>query len=164
MQEYEGSDYNRPFEYSCGGNFKVLNLIESRHSNVGEDRQYRFTCRDVNKWGKFSSCFWTDYLEDYDKPFIYTCPKNQVMTGVASKYNNTHFDRVFKFQCCLKGNFKTKSCQSTRYLNELEESFSFGVGENRVFIGFHSYHDDTTEWVCAKSLNAAACTHALYIR
>ena len=146
MQENEVTDYQRPFDYSCGGNFRVLNSIQSRRSESDDvqDREYRFQCRDVNQQGKFDSCFWTDYLEDYSKPFVYTCPKGEVITGVASQYSARLRDRIFKFQCCWKGNFYTRGCRSTGYLNELEESFSSGVGNDRAFIGFHSYYDDTT--------------------
>ena len=145
VQEYEATDFNRPFEYYCDGDFKVLSSIQSRHSSDGDDRQYRFMCRDVNTNGEFNSYFWTDYVEDYTEPFIYTCPKNEVITGVDSQYSDTHGDRIFKFRCSWKENYYTRSCRSTGYLNELEESFSSEPAEDRVFIGFHSYYDDATK-------------------
>ena len=148
VQNYETSDgYNNehsyPFRFTCGGNFNVLRGIESS-PRLDRDRQYKFTCRQVNKEGKFDSCSWTEFVADYGESFSFSCPNNQVITGVRSRYTVAVYDRVFRFQCCQKNDFYTRACESTGYLNESNEAFSDQVGGNRVFIGANTYYDDAT--------------------
>jgi hypothetical protein len=44
-------------------------------------------------------CRWTNWLNDYDKPFNLDL-ENKVLVGVESKHSNRAEDRRFKFKYC----------------------------------------------------------------
>ena len=46
------------------------------------------------------SCSWTDYVNDWDNTYNYSCPDGKVLVGVGSKHDNRKEDRRFRFQCC----------------------------------------------------------------
>ena len=46
------------------------------------------------------ACFWSPYLNDFDKDLNFSCPGNSVMSGIASYHNSHHEDRRTRVQCC----------------------------------------------------------------
>ena len=42
-----------------------------------------------------TECVWSDWVNDYDDPFDYTCPNNYFVSGIESIHDNEHEDRMY---------------------------------------------------------------------
>lgn len=93
----------------------------------------------------FGYCYWTKFLNYFDKPVLAHCDPDFVMTGVFSYYSAPHRDRRFKIRCCHAFNYKTKSCNLSGFVNKWDQLMHYGVQGRRVFTGFYSYHANSKE-------------------
>lgn len=134
---------DQPLLVTCNSRYAFCR-IESWHHNGYEDRQYQFDCAYItNDW--FDQCAWTDYVNDFDKPALFHCPRDQVLTGVHSYHHDGYEDRRWKFQCCGAPNHYTKSCQNSDYLNWFDGYINYYSPADTVFTGAYSYHEDWAE-------------------
>ena len=127
--------------YFLCGSLKALNSMSSRHDNGPEDRQYALACREVTDSNyPFAYCYWSGYVNSYQKTFDFSCAENFVMVGMQSTHDNGFEDRVWNYRCCYADAYYTKSCEATSYLNDFDQTFSFSEGD-RVLIGAQSYYE-----------------------
>ena len=98
------NDYDEEFTYICPEN-RIITGIHSKFDRPWgpfgkkNDRKFEFYCKKLEN-AQRANCFWTDWVNDYDKEFKFICPGNKVITGVHSKHSNHHEDRKFDFYCC----------------------------------------------------------------
>lgn len=134
---------DQPLLVICNNKY-AFHRIESWHHNGAEDREYQFDCQFVAEVG-FDQCSWTDYVNHFDKPAMYHCPADWVMTGVDSFHDNFFEDRRWRFKCCNFPNYYTKSCQSSGYLNEFDQYINYYSPSGTLFTGAYSYHENWAE-------------------
>lgn len=81
----------------------ALTYIRSTHDSHHEDRSWSYKCGKFDGW-QVEQCYWTDYINEYDKELEFQCPTignpNMVFAGLISVHDNHREDRVFKFKCC----------------------------------------------------------------
>ena len=59
------------------------------------------TCQALsNQNFRTTSCVTTGFINTYENDFDFTCPANQVLTGVNSDFSTSDADRIFQFRCC----------------------------------------------------------------
>ena len=118
--------------------------MKSQHSDGTEDRQWEWTCRNVAT-KRFDKEHWTDYVNSFDEPIFFNCPKNHILCGVESYHSNDAEDRRWKFRCCHSPGHFTKNCYLTEYVNEWDGMMDHSVGKNEVITGVYSYHSNDKE-------------------
>lgn len=136
--------YRSTFSRTCGGRRHALYYAYSKHSNVKEDRIWRFKCKKITNVN-FKFCYWSEYLNSFDKPLLANCRTDFVMTGIYSKYSAPHRDRIFKIRCCSACNRKTRSCSLSNFVNDWDRVMHYSVIGRRVFTGIYSYHENSKE-------------------
>lgn len=134
--------YDLPHFIQCPTGQGLYHL-QSAHHNVNEDRYFDYTCRAVTS--KTVSCSWTDYVNTFDEPISFMCPKNQYLAGVQSYHDNVSEDRRFKFQCCSAYGLKSHECFLTDFVNNYDQYFSYQAPSNWIFAGTASVHHNTNE-------------------
>ena len=136
--------FDQPLLVSCGHK-QALQAVSSYHNNHAEDRQWQWDCRTVAQVD-FSYCYWSDYQNDFDQPFVFECPNNRVLTGVSSHHDNGAEDRRWKFRCCEAPNHIKENCDWTGYINSFDGQMNYNlIGTPRVFVGAFSYHSNNAE-------------------
>ncbi|XP_043939034.1 hemagglutinin/amebocyte aggregation factor-like [Protopterus annectens] len=136
------NDYDQPLNFVCSERASI-NYISSVHSNSKEDRVWDFTCRTT--FQQSPTCYWTNYVNEFDEAFSFTCPLDGVINGLSSYHDNHREDRRWKFHCCSLKNICNSQCYWTGYVNEFDEHLSFAVPEGYVLTGMSSYHDNKKE-------------------
>lgn len=84
------------------------------------------------------------WVNDYDKPFTFTCPSHQSINRVVSHHDNGAEDRKFDFQC-TKYTEGTESCFWSEYANNFDQPVAFQCPNGGVMDGVSSYHDNGAE-------------------
>ena len=123
-------------------NREAVNFMHSTHSIQHADRQFDFSCSNVNLKNPIIDCFLSPNPNALDKPVDFVCPDNYVLTGVLSYHSNPHHDRVFAFRCCKSCTSITSDCVTTDYLNSFTKEFTFETSSQRFFVGILSYHSN----------------------
>ena len=119
--------------------------VVSQYSKRLEDRQWKWKCQKVAKRA-FTKCYWTDdWVNNYDEPFLFQCPANNILTGVQSIHHNSYEDRRFKFRCCRAKNHFTRNCFASSYINDWHQMMDYKVDRPYVFTGVYSYHSNKNE-------------------
>ncbi|KAK0058741.1 dermatopontin 2 [Biomphalaria pfeifferi] len=83
------------------------------------------------------------YVNDWDSPFNFRCPDNQIISYTSSIHDNRKEDRRWEFLCRTAG--KTHSCIDSGYVNEFDEPIVYTCPGNKVMVGAHSYHSNKHE-------------------
>ncbi|GFR61580.1 hemagglutinin/amebocyte aggregation factor [Elysia marginata] len=139
------NDFDGELNFECPAN-EVFYSIYSVHDNNYEDRRWRFTCRQAPAGATPGRCSWTgDYVNTWDEPVSYVCPRNWVLAGVHSYHSNDAEDRRWKFKCCKDSNYLTYSCDLTSYRNNWDEELRYIVPNGKVIAGWFSVHDNDKE-------------------
>ncbi|XP_069823590.1 hemagglutinin/amebocyte aggregation factor-like [Dendropsophus ebraccatus] len=136
------NNYDQPFQFSCQNHQSIL-LISSKHDNRHEDRVWDFTCKDT--FNGHGNCYWSDYVNDFDLPFDYTCPFGSVLSGVNSYHDNRREDRRFKFYCCSGNVAINRHCQWSGYMNDFDGLLTWVTPSDHYLAGISSYHDNRRE-------------------
>ncbi|XP_065933600.1 dermatopontin isoform X1 [Magallana gigas] len=84
------------------------------------------------------------WVNDYDKPFTFTCPSHQSINRVVSHHDNGPEDRKFDFQC-TKYTEGTESCFWSEYANNFDQPVAYQCPNGGVMDGVGSYHDNGSE-------------------
>jgi len=121
----------------------VITGMVSEHNNKKEDRRWKFY-HSVPVGFKCVKKGWSDG-NAYDGKLNFKCGRNQALSGIWSKHDNHHEDRIWKFQCCaLKGRTLIKE-RLTSDLNGWDAKISFKCGSMEVLIGLESRHSNKRE-------------------
>ncbi|BFZ22658.1 hypothetical protein BsWGS_25697 [Bradybaena similaris] len=121
----------------------MFSFIGSINSNRYEDRRWEFQCKAAG--GETSGCYWTAYLNEFDRPLQYSCPNDEVMNGMMSYHDNRYEDRRFMLQCCRVANIVPKNCFYTWWVNDWDGPMNFNVPWGMAIKGVYSEHDNSKE-------------------
>ncbi|XP_067663464.1 uncharacterized protein [Haliotis asinina] len=85
----------------------------------------------------------TSYVNDFDKPLLFQCPRGQSIASWESYHSNHHEDRRHRFTC--KRTPRLGGCQWYGYLNHFDQEISFQCPKNGVISGVNSFHSNHHE-------------------
>ncbi len=97
------NDFDADVNFTCPGDTFMTNE-HSYHSNTYEDRRYRYQCCQLQKpdttFVQKKNCEWSGLQNVFRWPVDFRCEDGKTLTGVKSTHNNSHEDRMYRFQCC----------------------------------------------------------------
>ncbi|XP_011451275.3 hemagglutinin/amebocyte aggregation factor [Magallana gigas] len=137
------NDYDHPFTFTCPQHQSIQRVV-SHHDNHREDRVFDFTCSNYED-SKFDSCYWTEYVNDFDQPVIFQCPHGGVLNGVSSYHDNHKEDRRFRFYCCESPGNCLFNCYYSGLVNQYDGDLDYTVPDGHVMRGWTSVHDNHHE-------------------
>ena len=143
VQQTWQNERDKPLKVECG-NRKAFYRVRSEHSNKREDRHWEWSCRTIAT-STFDDTYWTDYVNDWDKRFFFSCKANYIMCGVESYHSNDREDRRWKFKCCHAKSHFTRNCELSDYVNDFDRTMDYNVGGSNVITGAYSYHSNDQE-------------------
>ena len=109
--------------------------------NAGhKDRLWNWLCRRVSEH-PYSHCQWSGDENAETGNMNFTCPTNQVLTGLHSYYVRRAADRRWRFQCCYARRYVTTHCYTTEWANLGDEHIYHRTGIPRVFTGAISIYN-----------------------
>jgi len=120
-----------------------LYRLRSAHRNDYEDRYFDYACRVVT--ADPVTCTWTGYVNAFDEPISFMCPKNQYLAGVQSYHRNGYEDRRFSFQCCASSQLKSQECFLTGFWNNYDQYIDYTAPIGWIFAGTASVHSNPHE-------------------
>ena len=143
VQQNWQNERDRTLKVECE-NRKAFYRVRSEHSNSREDRRWEWSCRTMAK-SNFDDTYWTDYVNDWDKVFFFSCKANYIMCGVESYHKNDAEDRRWKFKCCSAKSHFTRNCELSDYANDFDRTMDYDVGGSKVITAAYSYHSNGKE-------------------
>ncbi|XP_075458756.1 hemagglutinin/amebocyte aggregation factor-like [Ascaphus truei] len=136
------NNYNQTLHFVCPGH-QSISLIISEHQDGYKDRLWDLGCKKT--FSKLSLCYWTDYVNKFDRNFDFSCPFGTAITGMDSYYDNKKEDRRWKYFCC-KGDVPVAyDCQWGRYVNGFDAYLRWEAPTNYYLVGTSSYQDSSKE-------------------
>ncbi|XP_048781224.2 dermatopontin-like isoform X1 [Ostrea edulis] len=156
------NDYDKRFRFECP-NGQYLTGIQSPFSDYHHDRKFNLRC-SPNSSLLHSSCAWTGYVNEMDKPLVFQCPRGGIIDGIESYHDNYFEDRKFRFKCCDVPLMCVYNCKYTGWLNGFGGYFSYLVPANQFIRGVVSFHNNTSDdrkfdfEICSLSYD---CSHHL---
>ncbi|XP_078323804.1 hemagglutinin/amebocyte aggregation factor-like isoform X2 [Crassostrea virginica] len=137
------NDYDHEFTFTCPQHQTITRVV-SHHDNHREDRVFDFQCSGKNEITS-ESCYWTEYVNDFDQPLVFQCPHGGVLDGVSSYHDNHREDRRFKFYCCEKPGMCLYNCYYSGFVNRYDADLDYTVPDGHVMRGWTSVHDNHHE-------------------
>lgn len=150
---------------SVGEFSDVITGLYSVHSNVNEDRRWKFAFGNTNRVGRSEiksglicrAQEWTTWMNDFDGALNFNCPTNHLLDGVSSYHHNWREDRRWKFKCCSANGFTVQQLEWTGYLNSWDGILNYRCpGTDEAIIGLSSdnnnYYEDRRWKVCCGKL------------
>ncbi|XP_063058028.1 hemagglutinin/amebocyte aggregation factor-like isoform X2 [Engraulis encrasicolus] len=134
----------------CG---QSISTISSDHSNHHEDRHFNMSCKPTA--ASNPPCYVSNFVNNFDESFVFTCPENDVLAGIFSYHSNHYEDRRFAFYCC-SATIQFSGCAWTPYLNNFDQTFSYHTLSDQYIAGMSAYHRDNYEdrrfrlYICQK--------------
>ena len=117
-----------------------------------------------------TNCNWFRDVNEYDKKLEFSCPSNQVITGIESTHNNYREDRrlvttfpptytqvmntlahtyfyyySWSVKCCGYTNVYTQNDNLSEEVNEYDQKIDFYARDGYAFSGLESYHSNHHE-------------------
>ncbi|XP_062603178.1 hemagglutinin/amebocyte aggregation factor-like [Saccostrea cucullata] len=136
------NEYDKPFNFTCPQHQSIHQIV-SHHDNGREDRVFDFQCTSYTK--ESENCFWTDYVNDFDQPLVFQCPRGGVLDGVSSYHDNHREDRRFRFYCCEKPGVCLYNCMYSGWVNSYDGNLNYTAPIGYVMRGWTSIHDSGRE-------------------
>ncbi|CAG5115563.1 unnamed protein product [Candidula unifasciata] len=134
------NDYHDDAVLDCRGN-QLLSSIGSIHKNSYEDRLWKFQCRPAP--GPVYDCDWTSYLNEFDQVLNFTCPRDYLINGMMSYFDNLYKDRRFLVKCCRVYPRSTTNCHFTaKFVNDWDKEMNFSMLVGECIKGVYSVHDN----------------------
>ncbi|KAJ7370705.1 hypothetical protein OS493_030457 [Desmophyllum pertusum] len=127
------------FIYECTGRNSIT-LMASKFDQEHRDRRWRMAC-GYNKAVK--NCFWTPYINNFDKPLSFRCPHDGFIAGFESDYKKKNYDRRYKIKCCNDyKRYATRNCIQSHVVNDWKKPFNYGIerGKGYYLVGVYSEH------------------------
>jgi len=143
------TNYDEYWLRECS-NDRVMTYVNSWHHNTYEDRQFVFECQAF-KYTLTKNCEWsTNWINNFDAYFDFTCPTGKVIAGISSYHDNGPEDRRFKFKCCELQADMTEYQVINKgtwgaYKNDFDNRLEVWAASNSAFCGVSSYHDNGPE-------------------
>ncbi|KAG8548660.1 hypothetical protein GDO81_024662 [Engystomops pustulosus] len=136
------NDYDQVLHFECQSH-QSINLIISIHDNKREDRVWDFSCQ--NTFNYPGSCYWTGYVNDFDRELNFICPFGSVLSGMDSYHDNSKEDRRWRFLCCQGEVPVQRNCKWSGNVNEFDLYLRWDAPLNHYLAGAQSYHDNSKE-------------------
>jgi len=92
------NDWDEEFRFQCPEGQYIAG-VKSIHANHSEDRRFDFYCASYRPSPTPESGRWTDYVNDWDEPVLFTCEPGYYIAGIGSVHANHSEDRRFSFLC-----------------------------------------------------------------
>ena len=137
------NDYDGDLRIECGDK-QGLFRVASQYEFASKDRQWQWVCRNVAKISLIG-CGWTGWVNDFDEPFLFRCPANNILAGVQSHHASDREDREWKFRCCRADKHFTMNCFASDYINDWHHRINYDVDQPYVFTGVYSFHTNEKE-------------------
>ncbi|XP_074639726.1 hemagglutinin/amebocyte aggregation factor-like [Acropora palmata] len=136
------NSWQKNFNVRCHNSYSIKEW-QSLYRDCKGDRLYHFKC----KYGPFSyrrniHCSSTHYVNYYDRPLAFKCPRNGVLAGIASIFSVTAMDRRFSFRCCRKRRYIAHSCMHTVIQNRWHQKLRYVVPRGYYLVGAFSEHQN----------------------
>ncbi|GFR94794.1 hemagglutinin/amebocyte aggregation factor [Elysia marginata] len=96
--------WDGPVMFMCPPNHLVAG-VSSVHDNNYQDRRMKFKCCRKPSF-RTQSCYFTDYLNNWNDPLDYTVPSGRVLAGWLSVHDNSAEDRRHRMVECRYGKNK----------------------------------------------------------
>ena len=126
-------------------NGNYIRRLMSEHDNRKEDRIWEVICGRSSNLAANQNCDWTDYVNEWDQPVVFTCSGDRLLSGMQSDHWDRREDRRFRFRCCGVAGRKPSNCAWSGYANDWDREMNFAVSSNQVMTGAFSFHDDRKE-------------------
>ncbi|KAK2560008.1 Dermatopontin [Acropora cervicornis] len=123
------------------------------------DRIYHFKCR--NSRFSLRRCSSFNYVNGYGGRLAFKCPRNQVITKVASIFNFRYKDRRFSFRCCGGRRVFTSNCRYTSKQNRWQGTLRYRAPRGYYFAGAYGTYNRIkklmlyTKWIVSGDLRSA---------
>ncbi|XP_076444205.1 hemagglutinin/amebocyte aggregation factor-like isoform X2 [Babylonia areolata] len=86
------------------------------------------------------------WINNYDDPTNFNCPDGQFLSHINSEHSNHHEDRVWNFGCSpVPAEGAVTNCQTTNYVNEWDQTFTFQCPGEGFVTGMDSVHNNHYE-------------------
>lgn len=135
--------FDKSHKFECPAGYSI-HKITAWHSNKHEDRVYCYKCHSINPRGT-SQCYWTGYVNNFDKVVKARCKSDHYIAGVKSYHSNKKEDRRFDFKCCKTIGRCIGHCLITPLVNQFDKDMKYQVETNHVIVGAYSYHNNHKE-------------------
>nr|KAI8729944.1 dermatopontin-like [Biomphalaria glabrata] len=132
------NEYDEPMNFLCP-NKQIMMYLSSDHDNGRGDRIWEMYCRSADL---VDNCQQSDYVNEFDQTFNYTCPGNRVLAGIHSYHENSKEDRRFKFTCCRASSTPVSGCRMTDFVNDWNLKLTMFVKECYAIKTIYSINDD----------------------
>ena len=127
-------------------NGQYMRRLRSIHDNGKEDRLWQVYCgKTSTNVAATQSCLWTGFVNDWDRPLVFQCPGNRLISGMMSYHDNKKEDRRFRFRCCAVPGRSPNNCAWTGYVNDWDRPMDFRVPSDKVIAGAFSVHNNHKE-------------------
>ncbi|KAI8750476.1 dermatopontin [Biomphalaria glabrata] len=133
------NEYDGQMDFKCPDK-QIIMYLSSIHDDQREDRIWEMLCRTA-EFGDY--CVQSDYVNNFDQTFNYTCPGNKVLTGISSYHYDSYEDRRFRFTCCRASKRWLSECYTTDFVNEWDLKLTLFVPEGQAIKSIYSINDDT---------------------
>merc|ERR1712139_662448 len=90
------NNWDGGMQWRVGGHHYVSGLL-SHHNNGREDRRFRPLVTSIGSSQHGLSL--SNYVNNWDGQFAYTCPHNKAIVGMISYHHNHYEDRRWRFYC-----------------------------------------------------------------
>ncbi|XP_029211493.2 dermatopontin-like isoform X1 [Acropora millepora] len=130
--------WQQNFNFRCPSGCGIRKWISKYRSCQG-DRIYHFKCR--NSRFSLRRCSSFNYVNGYRRRLAFKCPRNQVITKVASIFNYRYKDRRFSFRCCGGHRVFTSNCRYTSKQNRWKGTLRYRAPRGYYFAGAYSKYN-----------------------
>ncbi|XP_057295799.1 hemagglutinin/amebocyte aggregation factor-like [Hydractinia symbiolongicarpus] len=136
------NDFDKPFTFSCRPG-KMIGSLYSVHSNLHEDRRWKIGC-----WRNtpVASRWWSPAINFHREYFVFVCPFQSALSGMAGVHSNKFEDRRFRFHCTQRKFKRTRRCWWSSYLNRFDGVFRFVTPRGTYISGvkaqYSRFHKD----------------------
>ena len=94
-------------------------------------------------------CVWSEYVNDFDEPMDFECPKNNdqlwTVVGASSYHDNNKEDRRWQFRYCMLSECPNVQCTLHGYSNDWDGDLDFTVPEKSYLTTITSEHNNDRE-------------------
>ncbi len=134
----------RKLTKQCENGELISGMSSSFISNL-HDRHWNYECKKVAN--HFEHCYWTDYLNDLDKPLHAQCREKHFINGIESAFSDGYRDRRFRIHCCSSGNIELKECIQTELINNYHDQIQYIIPDKHILHKLESTHSNFEEYV-----------------
>merc|ERR1711971_13149 len=135
------NNWDGGMQWRVGGHHYVSGLL-SHHNNHREDRRFRPLVTSIGSSQHGLSL--TNYVNNWDGQFAYTCPHNKAIVGMISYHHNHYEDRRWRFYCAAFHGVGFRAGGWPGWQTSWDAHFNINCGHQPA-IGLSSAHNNGRE-------------------